>query len=82
MRRALYLSILSVPPAFSIAGATREAKIALCIDLIDLKFAYASATGMASLLTEFGAGAVVFRGGGRSRLLPLADSSTGRREVV
>ena len=35
MRRAvLYLSILSVPPAFSIAGATREAKIALCIDLI------------------------------------------------
>ena len=34
MRRAvLYLSILSVPPAFSIAGATREAKIALSIDL-------------------------------------------------
>ena len=32
MRRAvLYLSLLSVSPAFSIAGATREAKIALSI---------------------------------------------------
>ena len=38
-RAVLYLSTLSVPPAFSIAGATREAKIALSIDLIDLKFA-------------------------------------------
>ena len=35
MRRAvLYLSTLSVPPAFSIAGATREAKIALSMALV------------------------------------------------